>query len=366
MLEKGRISSRQAILLMISTMLPTAILAVPGVVIERARQDALFSLGLATLAALLISRIVVNLGLRFPNKTLFEYAEVLLGRSVGKVVGFVYLWWLLHTNAIIIDEFASLPCVALMPETPFIVFFAIGIGVAGYAVYNGLEVLGRYNELIAPIGIGLILAMFVLLLGEMKVTRGLPLFEAGLPRVVKGAVTPAAYLGEIIIFSMIIPYVNRSENAQRMADIAVLSTSFLTTLATVGLLAVFGPTVASAWTFPAFNAVRAVVIANVLERLESVVIMVWVLAGIAKIGVFYYAAALGSVQWMGLRDYRPLVAPIGLVLLGLAHLCDNIVDLLDFLARTFPTYALLVFEFGVPLLMLLVVAVKGKRGATDA
>ncbi len=56
-----------------------------------------------------------------------------------------------------------------------------------------------------------------------------------------------------------------------------------------------------------FNSVRLVSIANFLERLESVVLMAWILGGFIKVGVFYYAAVLGRAQWLGLKDYRSLV-----------------------------------------------------------
>ncbi|MGE5485427.1 MAG: GerAB/ArcD/ProY family transporter [Ignavibacteriales bacterium] len=360
MLENGKIDAKQATLLMISMVLPTAILLVPAIVVKHARQDGWISLVLATLIGLLIARLVASLSIRFPNKTLFEYAEEILGRAPGKIVGLLYIWWLLHTNALIIAEFASLPCIILMPETPFAVFFILGIAVSGYAVRNGLEVLSRYNQLIAPISLGLVVLIFILVTREMKVQRLLPVLDNGLLPIVKGAATPASWLGEIVILSMIIPYLTEPKEAHKVAFLSVLLVGIFMTLTIVGTLLVFGPNVTAAWVFPVLNAVRAVLIANFLERLESVVVSAWVFTGIAKIGVFYYAAVLGSAQWLGLKDYRPLVAPTGVILLGMAFLCSNIVDLLDFAARAFPPYALIVFEAGIPLILLALALIRGR------
>ncbi|NPV71551.1 MAG: endospore germination permease [Firmicutes bacterium] len=362
MLERGKIDSGQAILLMISTILPTAILTIPSVVARSARQDAWLSVILATAVGLVIARLVVTLSLRFPGKTLFQYAEEILGKVPGKIVGLLYIWWLLHTNGLIIDVFASFLCVAMMPDTPFMIFFLVGIAVAAYAVRNGLEVLSRFNQMFLPHVMTLLLAVFILTVKDMKLARLLPVLDSGLSSVVKGAATPASWLGEIVIFSMFIPYLRKPSDAHRVAMLAILGTSLFMAVSILVTLLTFGPNMTSHWTFPVFSAVRAVSVAGFLERLESVTVAVWIFGGIAKIGVFYYAAVLGSAQWLGLKDYRPLVAPVGVVLMGLASLCPSIVDLFDFIAGGWPPYALIVFEAGIPLALLIVAFIRGRGG----
>ncbi|MCR4397488.1 MAG: spore germination protein [Firmicutes bacterium] len=363
MAERGRISPTQATLLMVSTVLPTAILFVPPVVVRRARQDAWMSLALAVIVGLLVARLVIGLSLRFPRKTLFQYSEEILGRAGGKAVGLLYIWWFLHTGALVITDFAALPCIALMPETPFIVFFILGIAVSGYAVRGGLEVLSRYNELVTPVSLGSIALIFALLTKEMRIERLLPVFDTGAISILKGSATPAGWLGEIVLLSMVAPYLSNEAEVARVAYVSVLAVGACVTAATVGTLLVFGPDLTGAWVFPVFSAVRSVVIANFLERLESVAVSVWVFLGLAKIGVFYYAAVLGSAQWLGLKDYRCLVAPTGVILLGMALLCPSTAELFEFAQGAFPVYALTVFEVGIPLLLSCVARIRGK-GAT--
>ncbi|RKO66481.1 GerAB/ArcD/ProY family transporter [Desulfofundulus salinus] len=362
MLEQGKIDSKQAILLMISLVLPTAILTVPAITVKHARQDAWLSIIVATMAGLLIARLVVSLSLRFPGKTLFEYAEEILGKVPGKIVGLMYIWWFLHTNALIMDEFGAFLCTAQMPDTPVIVFFIVGIAVAAYAIRNGLEVLSRFNQLFLPLVLGLLLVVFILATKEMKVARLLPVFDKGAIAILKGAATPASWLGEIVAFAMIIPFLNKPKEAHRVAALATLFTGFFLLVSILVAITIFGPNVTGHWIFPTYNAVRAVSIANFLERLDTIIVAVWMFGGFAKVGVFYYAAVLGSAQWLGLKDYRPLVAPVGVILAALAVLCKNIVELLDFLAAVWPPYALSVFEVGMPLVLLIVALARGKGG----
>ncbi|MDK2823179.1 MAG: spore germination protein [Clostridia bacterium] len=361
MLEKGKISSIQAIMLMISMILPTAVLTVPAITVKSARQDAWFSIIIATMAGLLIAWMVVNLGLRFPEKTLFEYIEDILGKIPGKILGFLYIWWFLHMNALVIREYGVFLATAVMPDTPIIIFHIVVVAVAAYAVRNGLEVLSRANQLLIPTTV-LLALVFILSIPNMKLSRVLPLFDAGLFPIVKGAVVPASWLGEIVTFAMIIPYLSKPKEAYRVAFLSILLVSFFLTTSILEALLIFGPNLTGSWIFPTFNAVRMISVGNSLGRLEIIIVLAWVLGGFFKIGVFYYAAVLGSAQWLKLKNYQPLVLPVGIILVALSILIhDGIVDLLDFLKRVWPPYALIVFEAGIPL-VLLIIAVVGRKG----
>ncbi|MGQ9754705.1 MAG: GerAB/ArcD/ProY family transporter [Desulfotomaculales bacterium] len=367
MSEQGKIDGKQAVMLMLSTVLPTAILTVPAVVVGFARQDAWLSIGIATAAGLLIARLVVSLNLRFPGKTLVEYAEEILGKVPGKIVGLLYIWgFFLYVGAGVVREFAVFMVTAVMPETPIIVFSIMIVAVAAYAIRNGLEVLCRFNQLFIPL-VGLLAIVFALSVKDMRLARLLPVFDAGLIPVIKGSVAPAMWLGQIVIFAMIIPYLHRPRDAHRVATFSLLLISFFLTASILEALLIFGPYVASAWIFPTFNAVRVVSIANFLERLESVVVAVWVIGAFVKVGVFYYAAVLGSAQWLGLRDFRPLVAPVGLLLVVLSILLwgENIIEMLHLVTEVYVPFSLLVFESGIPLL-LLVTAVGRRKGGKAA
>lgn len=362
MLEKGKIDTKQAVMLMMSAVLPTAILTVPAITVNSARQDAWLSIIIAGMVGLLIVRVVASLALRFPGKTLFEYAEEILGKVLGKIIGFLYIWWFLHMNALVIREFGVFLVTAMMPDTPVIVFIIVVVAIAAYAVHSGLEVLSRFNQLFIPITVFLAVA-FILSMKDMKIVRLLPLFDTGLVPILKGAATPASWFGEIVTLSMIIPYLNKPKEATRIGTLSILLISIFLLVSVLEALLIFGPNVTSAMIFPTYNAVRTVSIANFLERLESIIIVAWVIGGIVKVSIFYYAAALGSAQWLGLNDYKPLVLPLGVILVALSMLIhEGIVDLLDFLGHVWPPYALSIFELGIPLVLLIIGMVRRKGG----
>lgn len=363
MLEGGKISSRQAIFLMVTTISATVILFVPGITAKYARQDSWLSIIMATLGGLLIARVATTLGLRFPDKNIFEYPGDILGEWPGKLVGLLYVFWFLHMNAEVIREYGSFMVAAFMPETPITVFILVVVAIAAYATRNGLEVFSRANEIFLPFIVTSIIILFILLTGKMNFQLLLPVFDVKSVDIFKGALAPEGWFGEIAVIAVVIPYLNKPREAHRVGALAILTCGALLMLSAVGVIALFGPTLVEAWLIATLSGARMINIAAFLDRVEAVIMVIWITGGLIKITVFYWAAVLGSAQILKLNDYRPLVIPIGTVLVAMSTLLHpNISDLLHFLTHFWPPYAIIVFEVGLPLLLLVVSLSRGIGG----
>jgi len=349
---------------MVSMVLPTAFLFVAAVIAHLAKQDGWISLLLATFAVLLTAWLVVNLSLRFPGKTIFQFPEVILGRWPGKVVAFLYIWWLIHLNSEILRQFGSFMVSAFLPETPIIVFELLIMVIAAYAVRNGLEVFTRVNEILLPIILGMVFIVNILLTPELDFKRLLPVYtDNGVVPIIKGSVMPAVWLGEIAVMAVLIPYLNKAKEAYRVAAVATLITGGILIFSYVNSMALYGPEVVAGWIFPSLNKVRMVNMANFLERLEAIIMFVWVAGGLVKISIFYWATVLGSAQWLELKDYKPLVLPVGVIVLALSIMAhDSILDLYTFLGTSALPFSI-VFQAGIPLLLLVVAVFRGRGGS---
>lgn len=78
-----------------------------------------------------------------------------------------------------------------------------------------------------------------------------------------------------------------------------------------------------------------------------------------KVCILRYAAVLGAAQCLGLEDYRPLVLPVGAVVVaGSLLMYQDVAVTTAFVAEVWPLYAL-TFEAGIPLLLLVVAVARG-------
>lgn len=362
MLEKGKVSSRQGILLLTFTVVvSTAVLIVPAITAATAGRDGWISiLVVATVYGLLVAMAIVKLGNMFPDKTIVEYSQIILGPFLGKIIGAVYILWYIHLNSIVVREFGDFLLTSFMPETPLIAFIIILLILGAWATKAGLEVICRANEFIFPLFTLSIVAVFVLALQESNFSNLLPVMEDGIKPVLRGGLAPMAWRGEIIFVSMLLPYIGDLDNAGKYLAYSTIFIGFILTLVTLSTTAVIGE-LTKYLTFPFFELARCITIGRFIERMEALILVMWVAGVTIKVATFFYVAALGTGQLFGLSDYRPTVLPIGLLLaVWSLELFENSSQVITWLSEVLHPYAF-VIELGIPL-FLLVVALIAKKG----
>lgn len=361
MLEDGRISPRQAALLMVSFLLGSAILIIPSALAVSAKQDSWLSMIAATLAGLGITALYTSLALRFPGQNFIQYSEKVLGKVLGKAAGLVVIWFALHLGSLVLRNFGDFLNATVLQRTPMEAVNAIIILLVVLAVKGGLEVIARVNLVIMPFLILLLLALLLLAIPELDIRRLMPVMESGVMPVFKGALSAIGFpFAETVLFTMIIPYVNNPGSARRAIIFGALAGGFLLLLIILRTLLVIGPATARLW-YPVLEAVRMIDLFNIIQRVDAAVIINWIGFGFMKITVCFYAFVLGLAQWLNLSDYRPLVLPAGVLMLALSILVyDSYVDEVFFAAVIWYPYALTVALL-LPLVMLGAAMIRGSK-----
>ncbi|WP_307412318.1 GerAB/ArcD/ProY family transporter [Neobacillus ginsengisoli] len=100
-------------------------------------------------------------------------------------------------------------------------------------------------------------------------------------------------------------------------------------------------------------------IADFFEHIELVIVAIWVSGPFIKISVYYYALVLGTTQWLNLSNCRPVVFPLGFLLILFSFWSiPSLLELIHFL-RIVPFYNMTI-EMIIPIFLLLI-AVLRKR-----
>ncbi|MHB8158521.1 MAG: GerAB/ArcD/ProY family transporter [Desulfocucumaceae bacterium] len=360
MLERGRISCLQTVFLLTNLVGATSVIFLPGITAQAAGRDAWMTPLVAILPGLYLAAVLSALGKRFPGKTLVQYLQAAFGAWLGKAVGLLYLFFFLHTNGFIIREFGELLVALLMPRTPLIVFHVFMLLLCAWAIRGGIEVIARVTELTFPWIILFFMVVLIMSAPNMEFENIFPLLEKGFLLVIKASLDPIGWRGEIILLGMFLPYIAGSGSG-RCAMVAVILIGLILAFDSIINTAVFGPTVARL-TFPTFSLVRLVNVGNLIERIESVLVAIWVLGLFSKIALFYYATVLGAAQLANLKDYRPLVLPVGVILAVLSlQVAGSSMEVVNYIVKGFPPFAY-VFEYIIPTAVLGVAAARGIKG----
>ncbi|CAM4320397.1 spore germination protein [Paenibacillus alkaliterrae] len=359
MLEDGKIGVRQFTVLVTIFTIGSSILVAPAGLASEAKQDAWIAAILGVGVSMVFVWLYNTLGTRFPDMTLAEYSEHILGKWAGKIVSLLFVSYFFILAALLLREIGDFMTTQIMPETPIQSIHIIFIGVVLMGTRLGLEPLTRASEIFFPWIIGLLFFLVMALTTEIDFQRMEPILGEGIKPIMRGAFP---FLGlpflELVVFLMIFPYVNKTKEAAKALFVGTLIGGIVIIVITMLTIIVLGSDLAARQIYPSFVLSKKVNIANFLQRVENIMAGIWFLTIYFKLTICFYASALGLAQTLKLRDYRVVTFPLGMILVVLSLVASpNIVYFLTFVKEIWTPYSL-TYGLLLPLILLGVAAIR--------
>ncbi len=366
MIDSGKISPRQLVFLLTIFIVSTELLFLPGFIVREAAEGAWLSIIMGGLFGAAVVLVVSALGNKYPDKSIVQYPELILGKLWGKIIGFLLVTYAFISSSIVLREFYELLESSFMPETPPTVFAVSFIIVAALAVRAGIEVIARNSELYFLLAYFITVFLLLLLIKDLRTENLLPVFGEGLRPIIRGSFHASSFMGEIVLLAFLIPNLNRPREATKAGLWTVLIVTATLGVVTAFTLSVFGTETTANTVFPALSLGRFISVANFLEHLDAFFLIYWVVTVFIKLSLFYYVAVIGTSQLSGLSEYKFLILPAAVVINNFSFVFfRNTIELLDWLSTVWGPYALTI-EFLIPLFLLAYVLVKEKKpGATN-
>jgi spore germination protein KB len=360
MIEKGKISALQLGMMMYLAITPTAILTAPAITYKYAKQDLWIS-PIWALSGLITIFIAFRLHNMYPGQNIVQVSERIVGRFPGKMIGLIILFVYLYLNGIVIREYSEFLVGAFLNQTPLIVVSGSMVLVCAFAVRGGVEIVGRFTQLFLPAFVVFFLLIIIPIIPELNLLNMLPFMGEGIMPSISGAGVLQTWFSEYITVSFLLPFVADRKKAAKITLIslfAVILTLVISNLVTLLLLG----EITGNYTYPFLLVARYISLAEFFTHLESLHMAIWVLGAFVKICIFFYVSVLGAAQWMNLSDHRPIVFPLGFILLLFSvWVASNMQELLHAIS-TSVTFSLLTVLVVIPMLLLCIAWVKKRFG----
>jgi len=325
-----------------------------------AKHDVWLSAVLAALLGLTGNYLLIALGLRYPSQTVIQYSQQILGSWAGRFIGLLYINFFLLIAALTTRDFAEL-FLLIMPDTPISVFIGVILLMAAYTSVHGLEVIARTSEVLVPF---LLLGIIVGILGNipnMDLLNLLPVLEDGWQPVIIDGITQVPYLGLAVFWLFLLPSLNIKTGAKKTLLFSISIVSLVILLVSITIVVVLGSDTPVTLNYQFFNVVRQISLANIIERIEPMFLISWSSTSFLAVTLFYYITATSIKQWLGLKNYRPLILPIGAVIFTLSiFLFPSYAELRQFFSLERFGMMAIPIEFGIPLVLLGLSYIKDK------
>ncbi|WP_191556083.1 GerAB/ArcD/ProY family transporter [Metabacillus idriensis] len=361
-MEKAKISSYQLFVLILLFELGSVLLFPLA---TDAKQDAWLAVLIGMAGGIALFLVYHSLYHFYPDVLPTEYVQKILGKVLGGTLAFLYILYFAYLAARVLRDFGELLLTFAYPETPLFIINALLSLVVVYTVRKGIEVLARTGELLFVLMYLLAISGFILVLasGLIEINNLKPVLAEGIFPVIKAAYTQTIYVpfGEVIVFSMILPYLNKSKMA-RITVISALGLSGINLAIVMAFnISVLGVDYTSISTFPLLTTIQTIQVADFLERLDVYFMVALIIGGFIKISVFCYAAVTGTSNLFNIREPSRMVYPIGLVILIMSiTMASNFSGHLQEGFKIVTLYLHIPFQVIIPVFLLGIALIKNK------
>ena len=360
--QKAKITGTQVAMLMFIFITSTMTIYVPGYTAREAKESAWLAVSVIPFAfGYLTLWTVYKLGSYFPKLTIFQYCEVIMGKFLGKSLGMAYIIFLLVMDILVAREFSNFIRVTTLPLTPRIVLLTSLAALATYGAYKGLEVISRVSQFVLGI---YLLGFTVVILGALtnfNVGRLLPVMEDGLLPIIRGSIAPSSWYGEICMVAMIFPFVNKPMELKRKGMIVLVAVTLFVTLDVVVTIGVLGSGLASAYVLPFWSMARSVEIGEVVQRLESFLLVFWITGIIVKEALLSYLICLGLTQVFNFKKTKVVLSLAAIFEVFIANfILGNTTQVQTILTDFWPYFGI-VFELCIPMFLLAIFKLRKKH-----
>lgn len=359
------ISMRQLLVLLFAALLSPAIQALPGQTAEIAGEAGWLSPLPALPVLLLLALALFALFRDLPPHTGLAGAfKLTLGKGLGSVVVAAYLLWGVLLLCVDARRYALRFLSTSYRNAPLgllILVLLAAVLWVGRERFSAFARAGEIFYLALSVALGLVLFFGLF---RVRAENVLPVWFDDAPNAARAAVPVLSVLGYGIFGAFLAGGVHKEDgNRRRCLAWGAVFCGVLTALQFV-CLGSFGPALVSRMDAPFFMMVKGIGIEGAFERVESVIIALWVLSDLALLGLLAFACRIMAAELFCLKeDGKRAVLPIIVIALaGALFLFPDSFALSAFQERGLAV-GNLIFGFAVPFLVC-IIALLRRRGKT--
>lgn len=367
MQETVKITARQFTILTTFYTIGSAILVIPSSVANIAQQDAWIASLIGVVCGLILTLLYNTLTVLFPKMNLVQMMEKVFGKWLGKAFSLFMIITLIFLVPGLLYYLSNFLTTEIMPETPMSAVNILFTIVAMMGVKLGLEALARSAELMFPWFMLIYVSLVFLVLSRIEIENVQPVLERGF-----GPIWPAVlsfistvFLPHILMLMIHSPTVNQPREARKAFLLGSLIGGLVITIIVVLTILVFGPEFISHSAFPSYLLAQKINIGNFLQRIEVIMAIMWFISLFFRFALCLYIMALALAYIFNLKDYRPLVIPLGIIQIALSIIIfPNTAYRQYFDSRIWVAY-IVVIGLLLPLLLLLIHGIRKLVGSKE-
>lgn len=330
----------------------------PLTVFGGTKHDVWVSAVLAGIIGLIGCYVVIALALKYPEQTIVQYSQEILGTWLGKFLGFIYIGFFILMASVSARDFSELLLNYTVERIPISVYMGVIILTAAYALFAGLSAIGRLAEIIVPLILMVTIFGIMASVPNVHYLPSLPL-KHDFTYLLNEAMLELPSLGMASSLLILIPMLREKAGVRKPLLISIALAGIATVLVAAIVVGVLGPYGTTSINYPFFFTFQQITILPSIPHFDMLFIFAWISTSFLTVAIYYYIAVLAIQQLLSRKSYRPFIAPIGILIIFTAIFAfPNFHDFKQFLQLNRVGIAAIPLDFVIPSFLLLLSYVK--------
>ncbi|CAM4191709.1 spore germination protein KB [Paenibacillus endophyticus] len=315
---KQRITTLQAIVIIVIAIVPSSLFYIPSFVIQIAKQDGWISVLLALAVSLLLAVVIGHVCMEGNRKPLLEWLQSRFGKLISTGLGLILCVYYFVASAVIVRQFTNFMSEQALMNTPMAMLAGIIVLVSVYIASQGIESLSRVIFVVFLFFMFSVGLNIILIWGQFDFNQFLPIFESPPADHMEAMLMPLGCLSEIAVLLLLVPYLETPTSSIKVAIWGTVISGTIFVCVSMVTIAVFGTKIIGAISYPAFAAIGTVEIGHFIERVDVLLISAWTASMFAQVSIFTFGFFQLTEQTFKLTPHFSHYAAGGVLILATA------------------------------------------------
>jgi spore germination protein KB len=312
---KVRISNGMFMALIINMVYAKAIGLTQGSMAREVGSDLWISTLFSSIQGCIMMVFTIFIMRRSPDFNIFDHGELLLGKWFAKLIALVVFLFFVGAAGAVFTTLVYHLKDYFLPEAPTLIFVAAGLIIGVFALYHGIEVIGR----MALIGVFSILMLNILIilgsLNQFDIRELMPVVRFGLlSDIWASRYNNTDWAMATMMAMVILPIVKDHTTWLRSGTSGILLGGLFVVLWPILEAGVLTAEVAGQYVISCMQMARSAEIGFFIHRYEMIMIAFFSLSALTQVMMTFFCATISIQKIFGLKEYKPMIIPVSLIL----------------------------------------------------
>lgn len=320
---RQKISLKQALLIYITLFFSPSIRFMPSYTAVIAKQCGYLSPIVPFIILVPLIILLNKVFMKHKDKSLIDIYYHSLGKTAGKALLFLYVLWMLLITALYTRYYSERLVTTVFTQTKIDIFILVMMVTIAYVLKSGFVVIARMNEIIFPLISMIFFILAIFMMPNFKINNITPISYLDIIPIVRAGFGISFLWGYLIYILFLSDIINDKENLMRQGMYTLTYLTISSSILVAFVIGIIGYSITAKIPLPFMDAVKIVSFFDIVAKIESVVVIIWILADFILISTFSYIILHLLKSIFNLEDERHFINIFLIILYFLAMLITS-------------------------------------------